>query len=91
MAECVSLPHRIMNIQHGPSCASIMPDSHLSLWKYLYDVLPNKLIVAGSFASVQMRKNMHGSTCKYNDIDVWYEEDYENLLSADMLCSAASK
>lgn len=57
----------------------------------MYDVLPNELIVAGSFASVQMRQNIHGSSCKYNDVDVWYEDDYDNVITADLLCAVASK
>ena len=80
-----------MNIQHDPSQVSIMPESHLCFWKYLYDVLPSELIVAGSFASVQMRQNIHGSAYKYNDIDVWYDDDCDNVISADLLCAATSK
>ena len=80
-----------MNIQHSPSSVSIMPDSHLSFWKYLYDVLPNEIIVAGSFASSQMARNLHGSTHEYNDIDLWYEDDYDNVITSDMLCAATGK
>ena len=80
-----------MNIQHDPSRVSIMPDSHLCFWNYLYDVLPNELIVAGSFASVQMRQNIHGSSHEYNDIDVWYKDNHDNVISANLLCAATSK
>ena len=80
-----------MNIQHAPSQVSIMPEGHLCFWKYLYNTLPNDLIVAGSFATVQMRENLHGSRHKYNDIDIWYDEDHDNYITVEALCTAASK
>ena len=61
--------------------ASMMPTSHLCLWKHLYDKLQNEVVVAGSFAAAQMRYNKFGSTNSYNDIDCWYNEDHDNLLT----------
>ena len=58
-----------------------MPKSHLCLWKYLYEKLQNEVIVAGSFAAAQMRYNKFGSTNSYNDIDFWYNEDHDSLLT----------
>lgn len=63
-----------MNFLHQPSRQAVMPDSHQLLWKYLYKVLPNETIVAGSFAAAQMRHNLTGEVNKYNDIDFWYDE-----------------
>ena len=80
-----------MNIQQAPSQVSIMPEGHLYFWKYLYDALPNDLIVAGSFEAVQMRENLHRSKHKYNDIDIWYDEDPDNYITVEALCTAASK
>lgn len=51
-----------------------MPGGHAAFWKFLYDVLPNEVICAGSFAAVQMKYNMFGSSYEYNDIDFWYDE-----------------
>ena len=58
---------------------SIIPQSHLCLWEHLYEILPNELIIAGSFASAQARYNKFGSTNSYNDIDFWYNEDHDEL------------
>ena len=58
-----------------------MPESHLCLWKHLYKYLSNEVVVAGSFAAVQMRYNKLGSTNSYNDIDYWCNEDNNNLIT----------
>ena len=74
-----------MNYQHKLSSESIMPGGHLALWKFLYDVLPNEVICAGSFASVQMKYNMFGSSYEYNDIDFWYDEaEDHNFVKGDL-------
>ena len=78
------------NDQHETSSVSIMPDGHLQFWKYLYDVLPGKLVVAGSFAASQMRQNIHKSTQQYNNIAVWYEEEEEHM-TADLLEAIVGK
>ena len=62
-----------------------MPDSHLALWRYLYVTLPNQVITAGSFASVQMRHNLTGEETDYNDIDYWYDENEDSFLTSGNL------
>ena len=63
-----------MSYQHQTSSVSIMPPTHLALWRHLDDILSNELIVAGSFAVAQMRDNLSGDEMQYNDIDYWYDE-----------------
>ena len=71
--------------------ASIMPKGHLCLWKHLCEHLNNELVVAGSFAAVQMRYNKLGSTNSYNDIDFWYNEDHNNLITEGKVESLIGK
>lgn len=68
-----------------------MPKSHLGLWKHLYKELQNELVVAGSFAAAQMRHNKLGSTSTYNDIDFWYNEDHDKLITETELQGLISK
>lgn len=43
--------------------------------------LPGELVVAGSFAAAQMQENIFGSHHGFNDIDFWYDEDHNCLLT----------
>ena len=63
--------------------ASIMPKSHLCLWKHLCKNINNEVVVAGSFAAAQMRYNKLGYTNSYNDINFWCNEDNNSLLTKD--------
>lgn len=58
-----------------------MPLCHLALWRHLDGILNNELVVAGSFAGVQMRHNLSGDETEYNDIDYWYDETEGAVLS----------
>ena len=68
-----------------------MPLHHLTLWKHLNESLSNELIVAGSFASTQMRYNLSGIKTVYNDIDYWYDETEDDILTQTELQSIICK
>lgn len=68
-----------------------MPESHLAFWQYLCDVFPNEVIVAGSFAAVQMRHNLTGEEAEYNDIDYWYDEQEDNFMTPKYLREVIGK
>ena len=80
-----------MNFQHELSKISIMPHSHLKFWKHIYDTFPNEVVVAGSFAAVQMRHNLTGEETEYNDIDYWYDEQEDNFLTTKSLMEVIGK
>ena len=60
------------NPSPGRRTKTVLPSSHLALWRFLNNELDASIVSAGSGACCQMLVNMHGRSFDVNDVDYWH-------------------
>lgn len=72
----------------------MLPSIHVAFWDHVICSLKASIgdvVVAGSAAAAQMQYNIYGRNFEFNDIDFWYDDCGEKVLTLNDMDKMACK